>query len=138
MKFCFPETVSSKRLRIRFCESQASPHSASVSQGNGISQFVYLLLLLLLPYQLNASFELSGYAKTLNFAAPARENEGAKGLSGNRVRLEGRWNDKHERFNARLISDLEALGGSLLASQRQVVSGLIASDELFYLNSDFN
>lgn len=87
---------------------------------------------------LNAQVELSGYAKTLDFAAPAREDEGSKGLSGNRVRLEGRWNDKNERVNAHLISDLEVLWGTLLASQKQAVSGLIASDELFELNWDLN
>ena len=82
--------------------------------------------------------ELSGYAKTLDFAAPARENEGAKGLSGNRFRLEGRWNDRRERVNAHLISDSEVLWGTLLASQRQAVSGLIPSDELFELDWDLN
>jgi len=98
-----------------------------------------ILIYFLIPVNLlHASTEISGYLKTLNFAAPARENEGARGLSGNRARLEGRWSSPIKTVNAHLISDTEALWGSLLASQRHAVSGLIASDELFDLSWDFN
>jgi len=97
-----------------------------------------LFLILFLPYRLEANFDLSGYVKSLNFSAPARENEGSRGLNGNRLRLEGRWNASKGQVHAHLISDLETFWGSFLASQRQAVSRGIAHDELLDLNWDLN
>ncbi len=87
---------------------------------------------------LQASSEISGYAKTLDFGYPAREGENAKGLSGNRLRLDGRWKDNGNRTSLRLISDTEVLWGTLLASQRTAVSNLVAKDELLDMTWDLN
>jgi hypothetical protein len=37
-------------------------------------------------------FKLGGYAKSLNFATRSGPDGAVKGLSGNRLRLDGEWN----------------------------------------------
>ncbi len=89
-----------------------------------------ILFLSLLSGQARAAFEVTGYAKSLDFGYPSTEDESAKSLSGNRLRLDGRWKDPKNILNLRLAADNEVLWGSLLKSQRTAVNSILAKEEL--------
>jgi hypothetical protein len=71
---------------------------------------------------LYARFDLSGYAKSLDFLRRDSKTGSAHELAGNRLRLDGRWQNENQIFDLRLISDEELIYGSLLSSQKDSLS----------------
>lgn len=76
------------------------------------------------------SFQLSGYAKSLNFVSPS---DNYKTLSGNRLRLDAEWQGPNQNVDFKLISDNELLTGSLLASQKNALNAQLPKNELINL-----
>jgi hypothetical protein len=83
-------------------------------------------------------FKIGGYAKSLNFASRTGPDDVFKGLSGNRLRLDGEWQSPRETFGARLIADHEVIAGSFLASQRALLDSALANGELLELDWTLN
>ena len=83
-------------------------------------------------------FRLGGYFKSLNFASRSGPDGALKGLTGNRLRLDGEWNSPDDALGAHVIADHEFLYGSYLRTQRAVLDSVLARGELLDLDWTLN